>query len=128
MTGGFDRRKSLQELEEYDCGELIYNSYLVMTIHRLRRKALAEFTVEDLRIMIGQGIGLSLLVPLAVECLEKDPLAAGDYYPGDLLHVMLQAGDAFWAQHPDSFQRFRKAVGQIKALLPTLDETNRRNV
>ena len=57
MRGGFDRTKSLQELERHDLGEPPYGSYLVTTVHRLRRKPLADFTVEDLRIMIGQGIG-----------------------------------------------------------------------
>ena len=45
--------KSLQELEAKDWGEQAYDSYLVTTIHRLRRVPLREFSVEDLRIMIG---------------------------------------------------------------------------
>ena len=125
MKGGFNRGNSLQELEQYDWGESTHDSYLVKTVHRLRRKPLADFTVEDLRIMIGQKISLSYLVPLAVERLEEEPLAAGDYYPGDLLHVVLLAGEAFWAGHPDSFQRVRKLVGRVKDLLPSLDEINR---
>src|SRR5262249_2428107 len=108
VIGGFDRRKSLQELEQDDWGEPTYDSYLVTTVHRLRRKPLAEFTVEDLRIMIGQKISLSFLIPLAVERLEEEPLAAGHHYGGDLLHVVLLTGEAFWASHPDSFQRARK--------------------
>jgi hypothetical protein len=128
VKGGFDRRRSLQELEQDDWGEPTYHSYLVTTVHRLRRKPLAEFTVEDLRIMIGQKISLSFLVPLAVECLEDEPLAAGHYYPGDLLHAVLLAGEGFWASHPDSYQRVRKVIGRVKDLLPSLEEINRRTV
>ena len=50
--------KSLQELEQSDWGEGKYGSYLVTTIHRLRRIPLGQFGIEDLRIMIGQNIGL----------------------------------------------------------------------
>src|SRR6516165_7980740 len=88
VWGGYDRQKSLQELEQDNWGEPPYSSYLVTTIHRLRRKPLAEFTTEDLRIMIGQRISLTFLIPLALERLEDQPLAGGDFYPGDLLHAM----------------------------------------
>ncbi|MEU9741169.1 contact-dependent growth inhibition system immunity protein [Micromonospora chersina] len=47
----------------------------------LRRKPLAEFTVEDLRIMLGQEVGVLALLPLAVQVLLREPLAEGDYYP-----------------------------------------------
>jgi CDI immunity proteins len=128
VKGGFDRRKSLQELEQDDWGEPTYDSYLVTTCHRLRRKPLAEFAVEDLRIMIGQKISLSYLVPLAVERLEEEPLAAGDYYAGDLLQAVLSAGEEFWASHPDSLQRVRKVVGRVKDLLRSLDEIERPTI
>lgn len=128
MKGGFDRRKSLQELEQDDWGEPTHHTTLVKTVHRLRRKPLDEFTVEDFRIMIGQRIGLSFLIPLAVERLEEDPLAAGDFYPGDLLQAVLRAGEAFWTDHLDSFQRVHEIVGRVKQLLPSLDETYRPTV
>lgn len=66
MAQGFDRSKTLQELEQSDWGEPEFDSHLVTTCHRLRRVPLDQFTVEDLRIMIGQNIGLPFLVPMAV--------------------------------------------------------------
>src|SRR5260370_41189859 len=76
-----ERSKSLQELEGQDWGEGNYfPSHLVRTTHALRRKPLRDFTIEDLRIMIGQHIGLNYLVPLAVEQLQHDPLATCDFY------------------------------------------------
>jgi hypothetical protein len=78
--------------------------------------------------MIGQGIGLPFLMPLAVERLEEEPLAAGDYYPGDLLQAVLRADEEFWSCHLDSFQRVRKVVGRVKDWLPSLDEINRPTV
>ncbi len=50
--------KSLQELEQSDWREQTYDSHLVTTVNRLWRVPLRQFSVEDLRIMIGQSIGL----------------------------------------------------------------------
>jgi hypothetical protein len=101
--------KSLQELEQSDWGAPPYDSYLVTTVHRLRRIALRDLSVEDLRIMIGQSIGLSYLVPLALQQLRKNPLAEGDFYPGDLLKSMLTVDPICWREHPE----WRAEVGQI---------------
>jgi hypothetical protein len=77
-----DKKKSLQELESEDWGPPAYDCSLVTRCHELRRKPLCEFTTKDLRIMIGQQIGLQYLVPVAVERLSENPLASGDFYNG----------------------------------------------
>jgi hypothetical protein len=74
---------------------------LVRRCHALRSKPLDELTVEDLRLMIGQQIGLRHLVPIALQYLRNDPLAEGDYYPGDLLATVLRVNSEFWQQRPD---------------------------
>ena len=76
-------------------------TYLVRTVHRLRAKPIGSLSPEDLRIMIGQGVGIHHLVPVALELLATDPLVEGDFYPGDLLVAVLRVGDAFWLAHPD---------------------------
>jgi hypothetical protein len=101
MDMNFDRRKSLQELEQDDWGEPTYNSYLVTTCHRLRRKPLRDFTLEDLRIMIGQKISLTYLIPIALEQLEVDPLLSGDFYPGALLDRIIEIPSEYWRQHAE---------------------------
>src|ERR1700674_4972099 len=95
----FDRSKSLQQLGWQDWGEATYDSDLVTECHRLRRVPLRDFKAEDLRIMIGQHIGLELLVPLALEQLREEPFAEGDYFPGDLLVSVLSANAGFWHAH-----------------------------
>ena len=71
-----ERHKSLQDLEGVDWGEPTFPSHLVTTCHRLHRTPLQDFTVEDLRIMIGQQMGLPYLVPLALERLRVNPFAS----------------------------------------------------
>jgi hypothetical protein len=92
-----------------------YDSYLVSTIHRLRRVPLRQFSVEDLRIMIGQNIGLQYLVPLALERLRRDPLAQGDFYPGDLLKIVLDADAEFWQNHPEWHKEVEEIAQRAKA-------------
>lgn len=125
MQGAFERSKSLNEIEQVDWGEPGYHTYLVQTCHRLRRKPLNQFTVEDLRIMIGQQISLPILIPLAVERLEIAPFAEGDLYPGDLLAAVLTIEETFWSTHADSFQRIRRVVGRVQEIVPSLDEIDR---
>ena len=45
--------------------------------------------------MIGQDI----LNPLAIEVLQENPFAEGDYYRGDLLSVVMQVEPGFWQTH-----------------------------
>jgi hypothetical protein len=79
-------RDSLEQPERDRWGDAPEGaSYLVRTVHALRARPLDSLDVEDLRILIGQEIGLDHLMPLALRTLETDPLAEGDFYPGDLL-------------------------------------------
>jgi hypothetical protein len=96
----FDRNKSLQELEGQDWGEPNFDSHLVLTCNELRKKAIGRFEIEDLRIMIGQEIGLDYLIPLALETLEDNIFAKGDMYSGDLLDTVLRIDSNFWGNNP----------------------------
>ncbi len=115
MTPERARRLTLDQLDPPAWGEPDFDSGLVQTCHRLRRKPIGEFTVEDLRIMIGQKIGLRWLMPLALEALERDPLAEGDFFPGDLLSSALRSPVEFWAEEPGLRSR-------LSAVLERLDE------
>ena len=91
---------TLEELESDVWGPPEYDSHLVRRCHELRRKDLADFTTEDLRIMLGQRIGVPFLLPPAVDVLVADPLAEGDFQPGDLLRAVAVLPDDAWATCP----------------------------
>lgn len=57
--------------------------------HRLRHVPLKELSSEDLRLLIGQEIGLPFLVPLALEQFAENPWTEGHMYPGDLLKAVV---------------------------------------
>ena len=92
--------KTLEQLDGQDGGEPNYPTYLVRRVHELRCQPLADFTGGDLRIMLLQQVGMEYLTPLALDCLEADPFAEGAYYPGDLLHAVIQLPRAYWVAHP----------------------------
>lgn len=102
--------KTLEQLEHDYWGEPEESSYLVEECHRLRKVPIKEFDSEDLRLMIGQNIGLAHLLPRAINVLLKNPLAQGDYYPGDLLHAVLRAN-----------QINSEQVTQLKTILGKLE-------
>jgi hypothetical protein len=79
------REKTLEDLEGFVARDPPYDTYLVRTIYALRKNQIGEFTIEDLRITIGQGRGVPYLLPLALEQLEANLCAEGHYYRGDLL-------------------------------------------
>ena len=124
-----DRNKNLQELEHDDWGEPNYDSHLVATCHQLRRKPLRDFTVEDMRIMVGQGIGLEYLAPMALEVLEQNPFAEGDYYPGDLLSCLLAGTPRdFWASHSELSVRMSRVLSNAEAGIKELPDADGQTI
>ncbi len=110
---------SLEVLENDSWGEIPENeSYLVTSCHRLRKKPLSDFTVEDLRMLVSQNIGLKFLIPIALDILKSDALAEGHLYPGDLLLSVLKSNKDFWNIELQEKQRlvriFKSSENRIK--------------
>lgn len=97
-------------------------SYLIRTVHRLRSKPVGSLGAEDLRIMIGQQVGVDTLVPLALTRLTREPLLEGDSYPGDVLAAVLRVDDGYWREHPEDLQAVNEIVSSIDTPGPPLDE------
>jgi CDI immunity proteins len=111
-----DTSKSLTQLLGPLSKDTTDSSALVTTCLTLYEKPLKDFTVENLRVMIGQSIGLEFLIPLAIEVLQENPFVEGDYYPGDLLSAVMKVDPGFWQNHQD----FYWSVSEIVAGLPSL--------
>jgi len=98
-------QKSLKNLENRDMGEpsTEYPS-LVNKVLKLRKIPLNQFSVEDLRLMIGQNKGLPYLIQLSLDVLKEDLFAEGDFYPGDLLQNILKVPALFWTEDKELWQ------------------------
>lgn len=94
-----DLNRTLEQLESENWDTNDFSSGLIQKIYEVRRKPLNKLSVEDLRIAIGQNCGLTYLIPLAIVELQKNILAEGDFYPGDLLKNVLSSDRSYWKAH-----------------------------
>jgi DNA-binding transcriptional LysR family regulator len=114
-----DRTKTLEELEgdiwEEPTEEV---SHLIERCHALRRVPIQNLTPADLRILIGQSIGLEFLAPLVLEFLERAPLIDAEFYPGDLLRCTLSQDSDFIRSGNSEQKRFslrlRLSLGETR--------------
>ncbi|MEV8609627.1 contact-dependent growth inhibition system immunity protein [Amycolatopsis sp. NPDC051373] len=89
---------------------------LIKTVYELRTKPVGAMDAEDLRVLLLQRESIDVLVPVALTHLEQNPLAEGDFYPGDLLTAVLKVPQAYWQQHPDQRRRAAAAIEAVEAL------------
>lgn len=109
--------KTLEELENVAWLKPQFESGLSTRCHELRKVPIDELSPEDLRVLIGQGIGLEHLLPLALAVLEEDPLAEGDLYPGDLLAAVIGLHSEAWQANPTSWEAARRVGVEAHAML-----------
>ncbi|GIJ54042.1 contact-dependent growth inhibition system immunity protein [Virgisporangium aurantiacum] len=105
---------TIEQIDGVDRGDPPHDSStLVRRCTTLRRKSLDRFTPEDLRIMLGQREAVPILLPLAVDMLVDNPLAEGDFYPGDLLMTVLRLPSSTWVTLQDGRRRLTAAVAAV---------------
>ena len=101
-----DTTKSLEELEnDYWEERDTYETSLVETIYRIRKKPLRQLKPGEIRYFIGQNMGNDYIVPLALHLLEENPYILGTYYEGDLLHDVLHVEIEFWKENTELLRR-----------------------
>ncbi|WP_410587156.1 contact-dependent growth inhibition system immunity protein [Amycolatopsis sp. lyj-23] len=117
-----DESFSLEQIENRRWGNPPADATrLIKIVYELRHKPIGAIDVEDLRILLLQQESLAVLVPIALNHLEQNPLAEGDLYPGDLLTAVLKVPEPYWQQHPDQRSR-ASAVIRALEVLANLDD------
>ncbi|MEU6412863.1 contact-dependent growth inhibition system immunity protein [Microbispora sp. NPDC046933] len=123
MTSTMNRDRSLEELErDYWPDPPDDATRLILTVHALRHRPIGTLAVEDLRLLIGQNVGLPHLLPLALEILRESPLAEGDMYEGDLLSAVVTRNPATWSRFPDLERKLRAILLELADLPSSLRE------
>ncbi|MFB7330631.1 contact-dependent growth inhibition system immunity protein [Streptomyces adustus] len=127
MTRPLNRNRSLEELEHGRWPDpSADDTRLVATALALRRRPIGELTVEDIRLLIRQDIGVSHLLPLALEVLRENPMAEGHMYEGDLLSAVLASKPSVWAEFPELGRELRVIVSKLTGLPPDLRQSAKR--
>jgi len=99
-------------------------SALIVNVYKARKKLLAHLSVEDLRLLISQGIGLKYTIPLAIELLKFNVLAEGDHYEGDLLLSVLRVDHHYWVGNIEDAQSLRDIYQENIDLIEQFDTTD----
>ena len=119
-----DVSKSLEELENDRWLNYDFPTPLVEKCHRYRKIPLKDLTIEQLRLLIGQNIGLAFLIPKAIEILNQDILAEGDLYKGDLLIAVIMSEDSFWQTNSSSKRQVQKLITERRLYIESLNSEN----
>jgi len=91
------RQKSIENLEKDFWGQSPKDSTtLVDTVHRLRTIQIEKLEPKDVRLLIGQKVGLKFLIPVALDILKDDLFIDTVFYNGDLLQNVMQVDKDFW--------------------------------
>jgi len=121
--------KTLTELEGRDWGLLPDDAPAMhRRVHLLRHKPLKEMQAGDLRLLVGQDVGVTWLLPLALDELEQRPFVEGDYYRGDLLCSVLRVSPALLRAQPEQLKRLRHIVKRLAHEIKGLNTIDRKTL
>ena len=104
--------KSIEQLENDYWKDVSFPSSLVERCFNYRKIPVSQLSVEQLRLLIGQQIGLLYVIPRAIDVLQTDILAEGDYYPGDLLNSLLSLSEENWNKNAREKTKFMELLHQ----------------
>jgi len=109
-----DVTKTLGELTGVDWGPVPDDPRVsVHERHVTRRKPLGKWTNRELiRFLCIVGEGEEILVPVAIERIEADLLAASGSRRGELLGAVLEAGGFNWRACPECVRHIRELCGR----------------
>lgn len=102
--------KSIAELENIECIDCGLNSYVVRTSLNALKKPLNQLSIEEVRLLITQKLGVKYLLPIAVNALEDDLFQEVIYYNGDLLNAVLNLPMSFWNDNKDEYEKMRVLI------------------
>ena len=114
--------KSLDQLESKNWPDNSVDSNLGSRVRGYCKLPLDRLSVEALRLLISQKIGLIHIVPIALDMLERDILSAGDLYDGDLLQAVSSVDDEFWLEHALLNNRLVELRIEVEILQETINE------
>lgn len=119
MPQSTDRSRSLEQLEGQRWPDPPEGATsMVKNVHELRRRPVGALEPHELARLIGQGVGLTWLLPLAVEILRDTApnQAAGGFYDDDLLSAAVTVNPEVWAAVPELARELRDAVTMLTDL------------
>ena len=129
MTGdNFDRNKSIEELSGYCRFAPEFESNVIIKNHAMRRKKLADLTLEDIRMGASQHVGVTHLVPIALKVVEDDPFAESLNFPAEIILKLLLVPHDYWLSHPRFGYRLEQVYERVRQGRDTQDDYWRSDI
>ncbi len=79
----------------------------IQKIHAVRKKCLRDFTADEVRVCLAQGVGTVYLVQKALDLLEVNPWIETEYFEGDLLKTCIDVPDDYWKDRKKEKDRMK---------------------
>jgi len=76
---------------------------------------ISDFGIEELRLLISQGIGLQTLLPIALEKLSTDHYLEGNFFKGDLLLAVVKQHQFITEESCDLVQMLQSICIGVKS-------------
>lgn len=86
---------------------------LVRRVLAACRKPVCELDADEIRLLIGQDMGIEDLMPLALDILENDPFAEATSDNYALLRMCLKVDAAYWREQPAHRPRLEEIAMRV---------------
>jgi hypothetical protein len=118
-----DESKSIEELENDYWSTTEFPTPLVEKCYTCRTIPINELSVEQIRLLLGQKIGIKFLLHKAIQFLQEDILSEGDFYPGDLLVCVLCLDLNDWKDNAKLRTQFERLLSEKESEIIASDDT-----
>ncbi|MFJ4918377.1 contact-dependent growth inhibition system immunity protein [Streptomyces sp. NPDC088725] len=116
MPENFSRGNSLEQLEGLRWPPPPADTTsMVRNVYELRRRPVGTLEPHELARLIGQDVGLTWLLPLAVNILRDSTprQAEGGWLDDDLLYAVVTRKPEVWATAPELAHELRESVAVL---------------
>jgi hypothetical protein len=101
------KQKSIENLEKDFWGQPPKGSTtMIDRVYRLRTIQIERLEPKDLRLLIGQEVGLRFLIPVALKILRNNLFVDSEFYEGDLLQNVIKVDSSFWDTNKELKKQF----------------------
>ncbi len=121
----FDITKSIEQLENDYWPTVVKNpTVLTEKCYFFRKVPIQKLSLEQIRLLLTQNIGLQFLIPKAIDTLSSNILAEAEFYPGDLLITVLNCDKIYWDKHKDIKNTLRNLIEEKRVEIESANERN----
>jgi CDI immunity proteins len=121
-----DTGKSLNALLGWKTEKGPFPTPLVEKVNAALDVPLKDLKWPQVRLLIGQNIGLEFLMPWAIGAVTKRPLYCAELYDGDLLVTCLRVERDYWIAHMDQWHAMSSVLGQLDSAMKHIGDARGR--